>query len=226
MEEQDRYLTVLSGSAIFRGFDRAAIGRALEEMDARYVDYDRGATIYRPHDAVKASGIVLEGEVIVQDMDDDGGSVSITRLRPGDEFGAFMVLSEYGVSPMWLHAAARTRVLFIDIQRYLRSQSRDADHWRMRDNLVDHFAGKCVMLYRQARIFGRRRIRARVRIYLMSLPRTGDEVTLPVNRTELAASLGVDRAALARELARMRDEGLIAVNRRRVCLLDKDFFRL
>ena len=60
----------------------------------------------------------------------------------------------------------------------------------------------------------------------MSLPRTGDEVTLPVNRTELAASLGVDRAALARELARMRDEGLIAVNRRRVCLLDKDFFRL
>ena len=60
----------------------------------------------------------------------------------------------------------------------------------------------------------------------MSLPSVDGEVTLPMNRTALAAYLGVDRTALAREVTRMQEEGLISVNKRRVRLLDREFFQM
>ncbi len=225
-EELYYYLPMLSRCEIFRGIDGDRLADILGDMDARLMEYDRGETIYRCGDVVRLGAIVLEGAVTVGDEDMDGGSVNITLLEPGDALGAYMIVSGVHRLPMRVYAAARCKLMLFDLEKLLSRDDRSDEQWKITRNLLHEFAGRCVDLYQKASIYSKKRIRSRIRLYLMSLEAVNGEVLLPMNRTELAAWLGVDRAALARELGRMQDEGLIALDRRRVRLLDRDFFQL
>ena len=225
-EELYRYLPMLCRCEIFRGLDADCLADILGEMDARLADFDRGDAIYRCGDMVRLVAIVLEGAVTVGDEDVDGGSINISMLEPGDELGAYLVVSGKQRSAMCVYAAARCRLMLFDLEKLLRREMPGEAQWRITNNLLHEFAGKCLDLYHKAAIYGKRRIRSRLRMYLMSLETVDDMVVLPMNRTELAAWLGVDRAALARELGRMQAEGLVAVDRRRIRLLNRDYFQL
>jgi len=122
-------------------------------------------------------------------------------------------------------AGSDCAVLMLDILALQTLDVSSAPVRRLYENLLRSFAGKCIDLYNRVKIYGKKRIRSRIRLYLMTLEERDGEVELPMNRTALAAYLGVDRTALARELGRMQQEGLVAVHKRRVRLLNRDFFQ-
>ncbi|MBR1560488.1 MAG: Crp/Fnr family transcriptional regulator [Clostridia bacterium] len=219
------YLPLLSRSEIFRGIEGAKLSGMLRSMDARVAEYEKDETIYRIGDMVREAAIVLEGTVMVEDIDAEGGSTSVSIRQPGDEFGAHLVISGSRRSPMRLYAATRCKLIHFDVTRPLSAARLEGEDRLFVDNLLHSLAKDCMGLYQRVHIFGKKRIRSRIRVYLMSLEARDGEVVLPMNRTALAEWLGVDRAALARELGRMRKDGLIDVDKRRVRLLDKDFFQ-
>lgn len=225
-EEFCQYLSTLSRCALFRGIPTERLSDMLDRVDARVVEFNRGETIYRYGDTVSDAAIVLEGAVMVEDVDMDGGSVNILLREEGDELGAILVVSGKRRSFMRVYAAARSRLLLFDLHTLLSIETRSEEQWRLTGNLLAVFSERCLELYQKTRIYGKKRIRSRIRIYLMSLEVTDGAVVLPMNRTELAAWLGVDRAALARELGRMQADGLIALDKRRIRLLDREYFQL
>lgn len=221
----ERYREALERSDMFRGIDGDGIAALLDTMRARVVRYAKDETIYRVGDEVRESALVLEGTVIVEASDAEGEDTNLNMLRRGDEFGAFVVLSGSTRSPMHVCADTRCVVLMYDLLMVSTKSVRSEDEAKLVNNIMFSLARKCVDLYQKVRLYGKKRIRGRIRLYLMSLHAVDDEVTLPMNRTALAAYLGVDRTALAREITRMQQEGLIAVNKRRVRLLDREFFQ-
>lgn len=227
MMKQDllQYSEVLANSDIFRGIEGEQLAALLEVMRARVLRFAKGETIYRVGDEVLESALVLEGTVIVEASDAEGDETNMNMLRRGDEFGAYIALSGDTRSPMHVYAGTRCAILMYDLLAVSASLARNEDEAKLVNNLLVSFAGKCVDLYQKVRIYGKKRIRERVRLYLMSLQPHEDEVILPMNRTALAAYLGVDRTALARELSRMQEEGLIAMDKRHVRLLDREFFQ-
>ena len=225
-QDLERYRGVLEQSEMFRGLVDDERLELLGAMRARVVRYAKGETIYRVGDGVTESALVLEGTVIVDASDAEGDDTNLNMLRRGDEFGAFLVLSGSKCSPMHVYAGARCTILVYDLLSIVAKPVRSENEAKLINNIILSFAGKCVDLYQKVRIYGEKRIRGRIRLYLMSLPIADDEVTLPMNRTALASYLRVDRTALAREITRMQEDGLIAVNKRRVRLLDRDFFQI
>ena len=127
---------------------------------------------------------------------------------------------------MHIYAGTRCTLMLFDVAALSRLQNRSDEAWRMMCNITESFARKCADLYQKVQLYGKKRIRSRIKFYLMGLDIEQGEVTLPMNETALAACLGVDRTALAREITRMQEEGLIAVNKRRVRLLDREFFQI
>ena len=225
-QDLERYRDTLTKCDIFRGIDGDRLIEMLEAMSARVLTYARGGTIYRTGDEVREPALVLEGTVIVEDSDAEGDDTNLNMLHKGDEFGALLVVSGSARSPMHIYAGTRCEIMMIDLRRLATDQNRSDEMWQLSNNLMVSFAQKGVDLYQKVRIYGKRRIRSRVRLYLMGLEPEGDTVTLPMNRTALAEYLGVDRTALAREFSRMQQEGLIAVDKRRVRLLSPEFFQL
>lgn len=221
----EKYREILTQSEVFRGIEGDKLLRILNAMGARVVEYAKGEIIYRYGDEVRETALVLEGTVAVEAEDAEGEDINLNMLHKGDEFGAFLVVSGNMRSLMHIYAGTRCAVLMFDLRALAMGGDRSPETWRLVNNLLVSFARRCVDLYQKVQIFGKKRIRARIKLYLMSLDFAGDEVVLPLNRTALAAYLGVDRTALARELSRMQQEGIIAVDKRRVRILNREFLQ-
>lgn len=218
----EKYRNVLSECDIFRGIDADRLMALLDTMQARVVHYARGETICRYGDEVRVSALVLEGTVVVEASDAEGEDTNLNMLGKGDEFGAFLVVSGNMRCPMHIYAGTRCTLLLLDLGRMGVAREKSEETWQLMNNIAVSIAGKCVDLYQKVQIFGKKRIRSRIKLYLMGLDIVDGEVTLPMNRTALAAYLGVDRTALAREFSRMQQEGLIEVDKRRVRILNSD----
>ena len=65
-------------------------------------------------------------------------------------------------------------------------------------------------------------LRQRIALWLVGQCRAAgsDSFTTPLTRAELAAYLNCDRSALSRELSRMQQDGLIAVQKNRLTVKD------
>ena len=224
-QDMMRYQETLTRSNLFRGMTGDALSGALEALGARVAHFEKGETIYRQGDAVYESAVVLEGMVVIEAEDIEGDRTNVNMLYPGEEFGACLVISGRMRSPLRVYAGRECVVLMADIMRLPHMEVSGAFRGQLYANLLHSVAEKCMDLYSRVQIYGKRRIRSRIRMYLMSLEMHDGMVELPMNRTALAAYLGVDRTALARELSRMQEEGLVTLRKRQVRLVDRDFFQ-
>ncbi len=67
-------------------------------------------------------------------------------------------------------------------------------------------------------------MRDKLKLYFNTLPKQKSGVRkLPLSKTELASFLYADRSALSRELSRMQEEGIIAMEGKEIVILDPDF---
>ena len=217
------YQQILSDCRLFRGLEEEALWEALEGLQARVTRFEKGQTIYRPGDAVRMTSVVLEGMVVSEANDAEGDKTNLNIMSEGDVFGAYLTIVG-ARSPMHVYAAADCAVLYADLGRLQEMDTSQEIVRQLYNNLVVSMAEKCVDLYSRVQIYSKKRIRSRIRMYLMSLEEKDGVVELPMSRTALAAYLGVDRTALARELTRMQGEGIIGVNKRRIRLLNREFF--
>ena len=221
-----KYYDGLLNSELFTGLDRENLRAVLELTHARLKNLKKNEIIYHYGDDVREVGIVLDGFVVAEANNAEGEKTNLSMVMPGEEFGAFLILSGETRSTMQVYAGARSVVVFLDMTALVQETSHSPEALKVMDNLLHSFAKKLLDRHRRLHIYGQKRIRSRVRMHLLMLDRVGDEVLVPMSRTEWADYLGVDRTALARELGRMRDEGLISLDKRRVRLLDKAFFNL
>jgi CRP-like cAMP-binding protein len=95
-----------------------------------------------------------------------------------------------------------------------------AFHHRLIENMVRIIARKNRELMRKVEVVSKRSIREKLLAYLsiQAQVQDSDYLQIPMGRVELAEYLCVDRSALTRELAKMKEEGLIDY--------DKNCFRL
>ena len=219
-----KYQQLLLGCRLFQGMKAEEWWPALEAMHARLERFEKGQTISLPGERPRLASIVLEGLVMVDYNDVEGDKTNLDVMRPGELVNLASVLSSYTCPGPRIWANADCVMLMLDVVSLRALSDVRPDLRRLYDNLVLCLADRCVELYQRGRIYGNKRIRGRVRLFLLSLPRRGNTVTLPMSRTALAAYLGVDRTALSRELSRMQEDGLISLERRRVYLMNSDFF--
>ena len=95
-------------------------------------------------------------------------------------------------------------------------------HARLRENLIGEIAQKYWAQRRRLGYLSASSLRGRIAMYL--LDRAGDAATfsLGLSRENMADYLCVNRSALSRELARMKQEGLLDYYRDTFRLLDTE----
>jgi CRP-like cAMP-binding protein len=88
-------------------------------------------------------------------------------------------------------------------------------HHQLIENMVHIIANKNRDLMRKVEVVSRRSIREKLLTYLsiQAQAQGSRYFEIPLGRLELAEYLCVDRSALTRELAKMKDEGLLDYDR-------------
>ena len=174
--------------------------------------FRKGETILSLHENPGKSGILLEGEAHLAQLDSDGTENILEVLSRGDSFGAqFLAVLED--MALYILADSDCRVMFLNVDQILhKCPDECSHHTEMMQTLVNLSSRYAKNQSIHLNILSQRTLRAKLMTYLLYQQQYAldpDNITIPISLVNLASYLCVDRSAMMREIKKMNEDGLI-----------------
>ena len=207
---------------LFQGLEREEISEVLQKFHALIKHFPKSDYIYLAGDCVENLCVVLEGTVQMIKEDIWGEKSIIANLGAGSVFAENFLGKLGDRSVVSYFVASDSEILMLPLGRALYDVSAPSKaSQRLMCNIVSVLADNNTRLIEKTEILCKKTLRSKILAYLEQEARNNDcrQITIPFNRTDLANYLDADRSALTRELARMREEGLIDYNKNTFTIL-------
>lgn len=209
---------VLRKSPLFAGLDDTEIEGLLESVNYRVRFFHAGAVAALAGEEISSVMIVLSGSMKGEMTDLAGRTIKIEDVNPPQALASAFIYGAGAHYPVNVIANMDSELLIIGKADYLTLMKSDT---RILSNYLTVICTKALFLSGRIRFLSFRTIRGKFAYYLSSLPGAiSGRVIVDRTQQELSEFFGVTRPSLARAIGEMEDEGLIAVNRREVRLLD------
>ena len=168
-----------------------------------------------------AVGIIERGEASVIRIDKDGVSTVLEELSVGGVFGRTLAYAGSVRDSMEVVCRTPCDVLFIDYPHiFKRCEKACTHHSLLVQNMLRLWADKAQALSLRVYVLSRRSIREKLLCYFRQLSeQEGKQTfTLPFSLSTLADYIATDRSAMMRELKRLKEEGVIRSDGRKITL--------
>lgn len=199
-------------SCIFSGIAQEELEAVLHCLDAKTMEFPKGAYILRSGDTVEALGLMVSGNAFIIQEDFWGNRNILSSIEPGQCFGETFACAPGAVLNVSVVTQSQASVLFLNVKRILTMcPSTCAHHSRIIRNLLSDLASKNLRFNEKVTHLGQRTTRAKLLSYLSTEAQRHNsaEFDIPFSRQQLADYLSVDRSGLSLELCKMRDEELL-----------------
>ncbi len=215
------YTSFLTRTAVFRGIPAQDIDKAIACLRGFYRSFECGQEIYRSGDIVSSAGIVIEGSVHAEQIGADGKTVLLKEIQRGALFGAALCCLRQTDPFLRIISAKKSKVLFIEIPTAGVSKHYSCPYRMIvLENLLHEMARNIQHLNMKIRLLAQPTLRAKLLFYLHLTQKTlhRNSFTLPFTREKLAQFISADRSAVSRELSRMKSEGIIKIEGKKITL--------
>lgn len=215
----NKYRNNIISSPLFTAIPHEHIRDMIDSLDGSINEYKKNETVIHVGDKFRRCGILLDGSLEVSYDTNRFEKHNVNHFRPGQIFGESLALKGIPHSPVQVSTLTDSVILFIDLRKLMLSTDRCSKNCLYNHqlilNLMERMAEQNIFSNLKLRILGQKSLRDRIMIYLTHLHADSPEgAKVPFSQTSLAEFLGVNRSALARELGRMQDEGILSVNGR------------
>ena len=203
---------VMRNMNIFYGIPTEPYPEIIQKLGGYEEVYEPNEVVWNQGEGHNCIGVILQGVIQAAEMSGKEPQI-IQQFHAGDCFGEAVA---FGEQKSWveIHSTKATRILYLPVNGLMKDMS-DCDFTLMKTNLVREMSNKLAILNLKNQILAEPRLRKRILIYLNILPMDENGwKEMPFNQKELAQYLNANRSALARELTRMRDDGLIETDDR------------
>ena len=203
-------------SPLFAGIDTRDMEGMLGCIGYHIRQFQKGEIIAFEEETINHVGVVLSGAVDMIKEDIWGNRTMLVRTYPQDVFGETFACGEEASSLVSFTAAQPSRVLFLSFCRVMHTCTHACQfHQTLIENMVRLIARKNRELMRKVEVVSKKTLREKILAYLSIQAQTqgAKRFEIPLGRVEWAEYLCADRSALTRELAKMKDEGLIDYHR-------------
>ncbi len=210
------YLDIILYVPLFRNFNINELSSILRD---NYLvrGYEKNEIIYLQNEKTVTMDIILEGEIIVHRIDENGNVLSIVSLSKGDILGGNLIFSNQNEYPMTIIAKTNTRLLCLEKDLILElCQSNKT----FLVNFLEILSDKALVLTTKIHSLAIKTIREKIMDFLIfeSTRQSSNTIILSISKKELAEKFGVERPSLQRELKKMKDDGLIDYDSRSIVL--------
>lgn len=211
------YINFLMTIPLFSGLKREDLSNLLEKK-AFIQDFIGGQIIYLQNEKANTMDIILQGKIIVQNIDKNGNVLSVTSLGKGDMLGGNLIFSNKNEYPMTLLARQDTKLLRMKKDMILDLCQIDK---KFLVNLLELFSDKALVLTSKIHSLAKKTIREKIMEFLTFEidKQKSRKIVLPISKKELAYRFGIERPSIQREFRKMKDEGLIDYDARTITLL-------
>lgn len=220
---KDDYWNSILNCPLFVNIPTELIDEMIESLDGHIRSYKKNEIVLNVGDDFRECGIILDGILEVSYNTNHFDKLNVNHFKAGQIFGESLALKGSPYSPVQITSLSDSTVLFLNLKNLLHSpsicdKSCQYNH-QLLLNLVGRMADQNIFSNLKLRILGQKSIRDRVMIYLTHMHADNLEgAEIPFSQTALAEFLGVNRSALARELGRMQDENILAIENKRYYL--------
>lgn len=220
-EDEDNILLtreeVMQNMNIFRKMPVERYPEIIQKLGGYEEAYEPEEVVWNQGEGHNCIGIILQGSIQAADLSGKEPQI-IQQFHAGDCFGEAVALGE---QKSWaeIRTTKATRILYLPVDGLMNDLT-DRDFTLMKTNLVREMSHKMSILKLKNQILAEPRLRKRILMYLNVLPIEEDGwKEVPFGQKDLAQYLNANRSALSRELARMREDGIIQTEGRRFKLL-------
>lgn len=217
----------LMDSPLFWDMTKEEIDSCLACSRSEIIPYEKDQIIFSQHDKPHKLHVLLEGSVAICNDSVSGKRNIITSIdKAGELFGeVFLFLGKEGYDH-YAQALGPSTVLLIPKEFLYHNCGENCDyHTKLISNLLTILAQKAYYLNRKLQIMSAGTLRQKVAKVLLQHSDVDGQVSLPMNREEMADFLNVARPSLSRELMRMQKEGIITIHKKDIIINDKDAFQ-
>jgi len=216
MTQPEPGLIELRASPLFRHLPEPVLAGILPAVSRRV--YLRGQRIFQQGEPAAGFFVIIFGRVKIQLSAGSGKEQVLHFFCAGDSFGEAAMLA--GGS---FHAEAvameRTRVAFVPAEVFERELRERSEFVRQ---VMASMARRLLEFSHLIEDLSTREVKARLACYLLREGGAQRGLTLPVGKGELALLLGTTAESLSRALRTLSERGAIAVEGKRITLLDPD----
>jgi CRP/FNR family transcriptional regulator, dissimilatory nitrate respiration regulator len=207
-----QWLASLHQTPLFKGIDDEALNTMLECMKPQVRQYKQREIVALHGQPFQGIGIIASGKVSLNKETYSGNRIILNILDTGDIFGEMVAFSDTRVWPVTVITQEDSCLLFLPPDKVLGNCANIcASHSTLIMNTLKILSNRALMLNRRIEHLSARSVRGKVSRYLMDLYNQMGSTTLtvPMKRHELADYLNIPRPSLSRELADLRDAGVI-----------------
>ena len=219
------YIPILKKTQLFSGVSEEEVALMLTCLGARLYTYQKGDYVFRQGEHLGDITVLVEGSLHIQ-KDDYGGNRSIlSRIAVGEMFGEAYIAPESGALLNDVVAIEDSAVMFFNVKRIITTCSSACRfHAMVVQNLFFAISEKNRKLVQKLGHMSKRSTREKLISYLSEEAKKHNSASfaIPFNRQQLADFLSVDRSAMSNELCKLRDEGLLAFEKNRFELREKE----
>ena len=214
------------GLAIFHDISNREVEAMIQCFQMRRGRFDSGRTIRAYGGGQGEVGVVLQGAAVLVRLDYAGTRTILERLEPGGVFGEALAFTPSLGDCVEVVSDGGTEVLFMEYSHIMkRCEKACSHHSKLVQNMFQLVAGQTQRLSRRVEVLSRRSIRDKLLCYfsICAQDAKSDTFTLPFTLSALADYISTDRSAMMRELKKMREQGVVLVDGRKVTLAAREY---
>lgn len=211
----------LKSSPLFQDIGYENYRQMLACFQAVPKSYRPEEVIYDFSDPSGSVGVVERGEASLIRIDEEGVATVLEELGPGGVFGKSLAFSSSGRDSLEVVCRTACEVVFIDYPHILKRCERACTHHSLLvQNMLRLISDKAQALSERVDVLSRRSIREKLLCYFHQLAEKAGSSTfqLPFSLSMLADYIATDRSAMMREMKRLKEEGVLRSEGRRITL--------
>lgn len=221
----NKYIPALLKCELFNEIDQNSIIALINCLKPAVQTYSKNDYIVQTGDKLNGLGIILKGEASVFKDSFSGNRMLIKQIGAGEMFGEIAVFANKNEWPAIVQAYSPLTVCYITKERLIgRCSSNCQWHNSLIKNMLEIVSKRAMMLHKKLDYISIKTMRSKLCTYIFEQYLKSGTLTvkLPMNRSQLADYLNVSRPSMSREMARMKDEGIIDYYLSAVKILDLD----
>lgn len=214
----DRRISLMRTCPPLRSITAEQMSAYLRDGSFKLSTYGKNSIVHFSGEVCSKLEFILSGTVTVERIDEAGTLMTIAQFCGGDILGGNLLFSKNRHYPMTVTAKQPSTILEINKERLF---ALFADNHAFLRTYLESVCDHAAILGDRIQHYVNRTIRECVLSYLNyeRQKQRSNRVQLTITKKALAEKFGVQRTSLSRELAKMKEDGLIRYDAKSIELL-------
>ncbi len=194
----------------------------LSDVNYTVIRYGKGDILVSQGSRYDKLFIVIKGEIQTEMVDEKGDFTYVEKIKAPNPVATGFLFATNNISPVT--AFAKTDVMVVAIGKeniYFLMQK----YPEFMKAFLSYISNKLAFLAEKLRLASYRSIKAKLAYYVLKASEGEKQFQLKITKEEMSHLLGVSRPAMVNVMTQMSKEGLIAVDRRKITIIDRETLR-